>query len=267
MKAVRIAALAIATLIAVLSTVGSVLPQFDYGRQDRRNTSSGASREHWLGTDALGRDRLARVLHGTRVSLSLAPAAAALSLLIAMGLGAVPGFIGGASEGSAKKIINLMLSVPWLFLLLIIRALLPLNTSPMASATITFAMLGLLGWGVPARILMARARGLRESEFVLLARAAGVSRWRLLKVQIAPHLGPVLLAQFWIAVPVFVLAEANLSLLGLGVSEPMPSLGSLLREIETVLSIRGDICNFAALAVLLLVVGSLQLAFCRSEVS
>ena len=88
--------------------------------------------------------------------------------------------------------------------------------SPTASATVTFAMLGLLGWGVPARILMARSRGLRESEFVLLARGAGVSRWRLLRAHVVPNLAPVLLAQFWIAVPVFILAEANLSLLGLG---------------------------------------------------
>lgn len=114
---------------------------------------------------------------------------------------------------------------------------------------------------------MARSRGLRESEFVLLARGAGVSRWRLLRAHVVPNLALVLLAQFWIAVPVFILAEANLSLLGLGVSEPMPSLCSLLREMESVLSIRGDICNFAALAVLLLVVGSLQLAFYRSEMN
>ena len=100
-------------------------------------------------------------------------------------------------------------------------------------------MLGLLGWGVPARIMLARSRALRESEFVLLARATGVSSWRLLSVHVAPNLWPVMIAQFWIALPVFILAEANLSLLGLGVAEPLPSLGSLLREMESVLSIRG----------------------------
>lgn len=267
MRAVRTVALAIASFIALVSLGGSLLPRFDYSRQDREHFSVGPSRDHWLGTDAVGRDRWARLLHGTRVSLSLAPAAAGLSLLLAFVAGAVPGFAGGADERVAKMIIDLVLSVPWLFLLPMVRAMLPLNTSPAASATITFLMLGLLGWGVPARILLARSRRLRQSEFVLLARASGVPRWRLLCIHVMPNLWPVLVAQFWIAVPVFILAEANLSLLGLGVAEPLPSLGSLLRELETVLSIRGDVCNFAALFVLVLMVSSLQVAFVKHEVS
>lgn len=267
MKAVRVAALAVASLIALLSVLGSMLPQFDYCRQDRQNFSARPSPGHWLGTDALGRDRLARLLHGTRLSLTLAPAAAALSMMLAFLFGAVPGFAGGAGERIAKILIDLMLSIPWLFLLLMVRALLPLNTSPVVSATITFAMLGLLGWGVPARVMLARARALREAEFVLSARAAGISRSRLLSVHVAPNLLPVVAAQFWIAVPVFILAEANLSLLGLGVSEPMPSLGSLLVEIESFLSVRGDFCCFSALLVLLLFVGSLQVVVHGREVS
>ncbi len=258
MKALRLTALIVASLIALLSVVGSLLPRFDYIRQDREHFSSGPTAEHWLGTDALGRDRLSRLLHGTRVSVSLAPAAAGLSMLLAFVFGAMPGFRGGLAERAAKAAIDLMLSIPWLFLLLMVRAVLPLNTSPSVSALTTFAMLGLLGWGVPARILLARARALRDSEFVLTARAAGISRRRLLWVGVAPNLRPVLLAQFWIALPVFILAEANLSLLGLGVGEPMPSLGSLLHDLESAISVRTDISNFAGLAVLLLVVGSLQ---------
>jgi ABC-type dipeptide/oligopeptide/nickel transport system permease subunit len=160
-----------------------------------------------------------------------------------------------------------MISIPWLFSLLIVRAVLPLNVPPLVSAAISFLMLGLLGWGVPARILLARSRQLRQSEFVLLARASGVSAGRLFFVHVMPNLWPVLVAQFWIAVPVFILAEANLSLLGLGVSEPLPSLGSLLRELDSVFSIRSDVCNFAALFVLVLIVSSLQIAFAKHEVS
>src|SRR3974390_315438 len=267
MKAVRITAVVLASLIVMLSLVGSLLPQFDYCLQDRQNFSAQPSPQHWLGTDALGRDRLARLLHGTRVSLLLAPAAAALSMVLAFLFGAVPGFAGGAGERIPKVLIDLMLSIPWLFLLLMVRALLPLNTSPVVSATITFAMLGLLGWGVPARVMLARARALREAEFVLSARAVGISRARLLSVHVAPNLLPVVAAQFWIAVPVFILAEANLSLLGLGVSEPVPSLGSLLVEMESFLSARGDFCCFAALLVLLLFVGSLQVVVHEREVS
>jgi peptide/nickel transport system permease protein len=267
MKAARTIAFTVATLIALLCFAGSVLPRFDYSRQDRANISSPPSSLHWLGTDTLGRDRLARLLHGARISLSLAPAAAGLSVLLAFVIGGYPGFAGGAVERAAKAIIDLVLSMPWLFLLLIVRAAIPLNTSPAASATITFLMLGLLGWGVPARIMLARSRRIRESEFVLLARAVGVSRVRLVCVHVMPNLLPVLVAQFWIAVPVFILAEANLSLLGLGVAEPLPSLGNLLRELESVLSLRADLWSFSALLMLVLIVSSLQVAFLRREVS
>jgi len=267
MKAVRATALAIGSFIALASFVGSMSPRFDYRRQDRDRISDGPSRDHWLGTDALGRDRLARLLHGTRVSLVLAPVAAGLSLMLALVLGAAPGFVGGVSERAAKFVIDLMLSVPWLFLLLMVRAMLPLNCSPTTSAVITFLMLGLLGWGLPARILLARAQKLRQSDFVLLARSNGVPPGRLLRIHVMPNLWPVLTAQFWIAVPVFILAEANLSLLGLGVQEPLPSLGSLLRELETVLSLRNDTCSFAALLVLVVMVSSLQVAFLKREVS
>lgn len=267
MKAMRTAALAVVFLLAAVSVGGSLLPRFDYVRQDRQSIGAGPSRQYWLGTDALGRDRFARLVHGTRISLMLAPAAAALSTLLALAIGAAPGLLGSSSERAAKILIDLVLSIPWLFLLLIVRALLPLNLSPRASVTTTFLMLGMLGWGVPARILMARARCLRQSDFVLFARCTGVSRWRLLCVHLLPNLWTVLLVQFLIAVPVFILAEANLSLLGLGVAEPLPSLGSLLRELETVLSIRGDLCSFASLAVLVLIVSGLQIAVSQCEVS
>ena len=145
--------------------------------------------------------------------------------------------------------------------------MLPLNVSPPTSAAITFLILGLLGWAIPARILMARSRRLRQCEFVLLARASGLPRSRLFCVHVMPSLRPVLVAQFWIAVPVCILAEANLSLLGLGVAEPLPSLGSLLRELETVLSFKHDLCSYAALLVLVLLVGSLQIVFAKYEVS
>ncbi len=267
MRAIRITAIVVASLLALLSVAGSLSQRYNYERQDREHCAQGPSTAHWLGTDALGRDRLSRLLHGTRVSLTLAPLAAALSVLTALLVGVAPALAGGAVEQLAHGLIDLMLSVPWLFLLLMVRALLPLNTSPSASALATFLMLGLLGWGMPAKILLARTRRLRQSEFVLLARATGIPRRRLLQAHLMPNLWPVLLAQFWISVPVFILAEANLSLLGLGVSEPLPSLGSLLREMESVLSLRGDLCNFAALLVLVLLVSSLQIGFSTREVA
>ncbi len=265
MKTLRRVAMTAIVTIALGCTTGSFLPRFDYAHQDREHVNEGASREHWLGTDELGRDRFSRLLHGARLSLVLAPAAATLSMLLALAIGAATGFVGGLSARAAKTLIDLFLSVPWLFLLLMVRAMLPLNTSPAESAAITFLVLGLLGWAAPARILQARACRLREAQFILLARASGVAHWRLLWQHLAPNLRPVLLAQFWIAVPIFILSEANLSLLGLGVSEPLPSLGSLLREMETVLTLGGDVCRFSALILLVVIMSSLQLAVHQRE--
>jgi ABC-type dipeptide/oligopeptide/nickel transport system permease subunit len=267
MKIARSIAVIVISAIALLSVTASLFPSIDYSHQNRYHISAGPSADHWLGTDALGRDRLSRMLYGTRLSLSLAPAAAGLTLLLAFGFGAVPAFLGGPTERVAKATIDLMLSLPWLFLLLIARALLPLNTSPLGSAVVTFFMLGLLGWGLPARVLQARASHLRHADFALSARAAGISQARLLRVHLLPNLRPLLLTQFWIAVPVFVLAEANLSLLGLGVSEPLPSLGSLLREMESGMSLGLDLCSIAPLFLLLLLVGSSQIAFHTTEVN
>lgn len=266
MKRLRLAAAILACVLVLISVAGSFVPRFDYARQDREHVGSRPSSGHWLGTDDLGRDRFARLLQGTRISILLAPSAAVVSMLLAFAIGAVPGFAGGFAERAAVTAIDLVLSIPWLFLLLIVRAMLPLNTSPAASVTITFLVLGLLGWAAPARILLARARSVRQAEFIILARSTGIAPYRLLYRHVIPNLRPILLAQFWISVPIFILSEANLSILGLGVAEPLPSLGSLLRELETVLSLRADICRFAPLVMLVVIVSSLQIAVSGREV-
>jgi ABC-type dipeptide/oligopeptide/nickel transport system permease subunit len=107
---------------------------------------------------------------------------------------------------------------------------------------------------------------LRDSDFVLQARAGGCTHWRLICRQLVPNVMPVLAAQFWVAVPVFILAEATLGMLGLGVSEPLPSWGSMLREIEGANAWREP--WIAAPAVLLAaVVGSFQLVLPRQDYS
>jgi peptide/nickel transport system permease protein len=153
---------------------------------------------------------------------------------------------------------DLFLSLPWFFLLLTVRAALPLNAAPLVSVMITFMLLGLLGWAGPARVIRAGVRSRRDAEFVLQARACGVRGFRLLFVHVLPNLKPVLYAQFLISVPVFILAEANLGLLGLGVAEPLPSWGGLLRELENYPAVLENPWMLAPLVLLILVVGSLQ---------
>jgi len=146
-----------------------------------------------------------------------------------------------------------------------VRALLPLNVSPILSVLITFAMLGCLGWAGAARIICADARALAQSDFILLARASGSTDLRLLWRHLMPNLKPVLFAQFWISVPVFILTEANLGILGLGVVEPLPSWGSLLRELESFSTISGQAWQLVPLILFILVVSSFHLVLTKEE--
>jgi len=253
--------------LVVLASLGAGLwAPADYAMQFREAPNSPPSHQHLLGTDELGRDRFSRVLYGTRVSLLMAPAAALLSTLLAALVGGVAGSLGGRWERAAMAATDLFLSMPWLFLLLAVRAMLPLNVSPISSIAVTFLLLGLLGWAASARVLCAGARSLRDSDFVLQARACGQRGPRLLAIHVMPNLKPVLLAQFWISIPVFIISEANLGILGLGVSEPLPSWGSLLRELESFTSLGFEAWKLVPLALLVLVVSSLQIILSGDEV-
>jgi peptide/nickel transport system permease protein len=252
-------------LVVCVSLSANWLAPAGYARQYREAADAPPSHQHWLGTDEIGRDRFARVLYGTRISLLLAPAAALLSTLIAALVGGLAGYLGGAWARGAMAVTDLFLSLPWLFLLITVRAVMPLNVSPLLSVVVTFVMLGLLGWTSAARVLCTTAGSLRASDFVRQARASGVRGARLFWVHVLPNLKPVLLAQFWISIPVFILSEANLGILGLGVAEPMPSWGSLLKELEGLVSVGEEPWKFVPLLLLVAVVTSFQLVLSKQE--
>jgi peptide/nickel transport system permease protein len=266
MKWMRGAAIGFLAVVFAASVGANCFAPDSYAQQFRDMPDAAPSSQHWLGTDDLGRDRYSRLLYGTRISLLLAPAAALLSTVLAAAIGGAAGFAGGWLEGGVLAATDLFLSLPWLFLLIMVRALLPLNVSPLASVGITFALLGCLGWAAAARVVCADARALRDSDVVLLARATGSSGPRLLWRHVIPNLRPVLLAQFWISIPVFILTEANLGILGLGVAEPLPSWGSLLRELEGFSSYAAQPWLFAPLVLLVLTVSSFHVALNRREV-
>src|ERR1700683_430070 len=169
----------ILALVLCASVAANWLAPAGYARQYREATDAPPSRTHWLGTDEMGRDRFARVLYGTRISLLLAPAAALLSTLMAALIGGLAGYLGGIWARIAMAVTDLFLSLPWLFLLITARALMPLNVSPLVSVLVTFMLLGLLGWTAAASVLCTTAGSLRTSDFVRQARAAGLPGQRL----------------------------------------------------------------------------------------
>jgi peptide/nickel transport system permease protein len=266
MKAVRIAA-ALVLLAAAFSAVGArwiapAGPEYQF----RETPDAGPSAQHLLGTDELGRDRFARLVYGTRISLALAPLAALLTTALAALLGGLAGCFGGWTERGCMFLADLVLSFPSLFLLITVRAALPLNISPEASAVVTFVLLGLLGWAASARVVCAGTKSLMQSDFVWNARAAGFSGFNLVRLHLLPNLRGPLLAQFWISIPIFIIAEANLSAMGLGVPEPLPSLGGLLREIQSLVMLRPEPWRFVPVLVLVLVVISFEVLLNKQEV-
>ncbi len=265
MRIWRRVACAVLLLVVGVSLAANWLAPAGYAKQYREEADSSPSHAHWLGTDEIGRDRFARVLYGTRISLLLAPAAALLSTLMAALVGGLAGYLGGGWARAAMAMTDLFLSLPWLFLLITVRALMPLNVSPVVSVLVTFLMLGLLGWTSAARVLCATASSLRDSDFVRQARASGIRGARLFWMHVLPNLKPVLYAQFWISIPVFILSEANLGILGLGVAEPMPSWGSLLKELEGIVSVGEQTWKFVPLLLLVIVVTSFQLVLSKQE--
>jgi len=126
----RCVACGVLLLVVSASLAAGWLAPAGYSKQYREAADAAPSRQHWLGTDDIGRDRFARVLYGTRISLLLAPAAALLSTLMAAFVGGLAGYVGGGWARAAMAVTDLFLSLPWLFLLITVRALMPLNVSP-----------------------------------------------------------------------------------------------------------------------------------------
>jgi ABC-type dipeptide/oligopeptide/nickel transport system permease subunit len=257
MSILRFLPAAILGVILIAAAWPQAFTSIPYDRQFRDFPNAPISRQFPLGTDELGRDRLSRLLYGTRISLLAAPAAALLSTLLAAFAGGLAGYFGGWWDKSAAVLLDLMLSMPWLFLLIIVRALLPLNVPSTLSLLVTFGLIGLLGWPPAARVVRAGCRDLRQSDLVMQARACGLTRGRILVRHVLPNVKPLLIAQFWAAIPLYILAEANLGLLGLGVADPLPSWGNLLRPLESGFVPAAG--AWAPLVLMLIVVGCLYL--------
>lgn len=256
----RLRGFALALLLGIFAAslaAGWLVPSAS-DEQYRDAPNAQPSRRYPLGTDDLGRDRFARLLHGTRISLLVAPAAALLCTLIAALVGGVAGYCGGWLDWVLTRISDLFVALPWFFLFLTVRAMLPLNVAPMMSLILTFVLMGVLSWASAARVVRAGMRSLRNSDFVIQARASGAPPARIVLLHVLPNLKPILFAQFWLAVPVFILTEAGLGLLGLGVAEPLPSWGNLMRELESADLVLSAPWTLAPVALLVVVMSCFQ---------
>jgi peptide/nickel transport system permease protein len=185
-----------------------------------------------LGSDGYGRDQLSRLLHGGRISLLAGLLAAAISHGLGLAIGTAAGFYGGKVDAALMRAVELFLSLPWLYLLFAVRAFLPLDMDPRHAFLAVVLVIGLVDWARPARLVRGVVLSAKERDYVLAARGFGASDRHLLARHVLPEAGGVVLTQAALAVPVYVLAEVTLSFLGLGVGEPVPSLGNMLGALQ-----------------------------------
>jgi peptide/nickel transport system permease protein len=185
-----------------------------------------------MGTDLYGRDVFTRFLYGGQISLFAGLAATSLSLLFGTLLGTLAGFYGGWFDALTMRGAELFLALPWLYLLFAIRAFLPLTLSGGQAFLLLIAVIGLVGWVRPAKLIRSVVLSTRERHYVLAARLFGGSNAYLMQRHILPETYSVILTQAALLVPQFVLAEVVLSFLGLGVAEPTPSWGNMLSTLQ-----------------------------------
>lgn len=179
---------------------------------------------HILGTDHLGRDQLIRLLYGGRVSLAIAYSASFMTILIGVALGLIAGYYGGRIDDLITWVITTLSSVPALFLLLIAAAF----WTP--SAELLIIILALLGWIGTCRLVRGEVLSLKEHEYVLAARAVGVSNFRLLANHVLPNVLPIVIVTMTIIAGNLILIESGLSFLGVGVQAPTPTWGNMLTD-------------------------------------
>lgn len=188
------------------------------------------SADHWLGTDALSRDLLSRILFGARLSLGISALAVVVATVVGTAWGAVAGYAGGWVDRVLMHVVDAGLSIPRILLLLGVVAL--WGTLSMTSLVL---LLGLTGWFGASRLVRAEVRATRERDFVAAARATGATPARLLVRHVLPHAMTPMLVAATLGVGQVVVVEAGLSFLGYGVAAPAASWGSLIRDGREVL--------------------------------
>lgn len=192
----------------------------------------GQGRIFLWGSDAYGRDQFSRFLYGGQISVVAGLLAALLSLSIGAALGTLSGYYARWVDEIIMRGAELFLALPWLYFLFAVRAFLPLHVSPTQALMLLVAVIGIVGWARPARLVRGIALSARERNFVLAARGFGATDGYILWRHILPQASSVLLTQGALLLPQYILAEVTLSFLGLGVGEPVPSWGNLLASLQ-----------------------------------
>ncbi|HEY2752963.1 ABC transporter permease [Phenylobacterium sp.] len=218
-----VAGMVVLGLLVVAAIAGPQLTPYAYDQVNKTDVwFAPLQNGHLIGTDALGRDLLARLLMGLRVSLAIGLVATFVSLIIGVAWGAVAGFIGGRLDEIMMRFVDVLYSLPFIFFVILLMVTFGSNF------ILIFVAIGAVEWLTMSRIVRGQTLTLKHKEFVEAARAAGLRRGGIIVRHIVPNLlGPVVV-YVTLTIPAVILAESFLSFLGLGVQPPMASLGTLI---------------------------------------
>ena len=218
-----VAGMAVLGLLVLAAIFGPYLTAYRYDEVNKSDVwFAPLQHGHLMGTDALGRDLLARLLVGLRVSLAIGFVATFVSLVIGVAWGAVAGFVGGRLDEAMMRFVDVLYSLPFIFFVILLMVTFGSNF------ILIFVAIGAVEWLTMSRIVRGQTLTLKHKEFVEAARAAGLGRGGIIARHIVPNLlGPVVV-YVTLTIPAVILAESFLSFLGLGVQPPMASLGTLI---------------------------------------
>ena len=220
-----VAAMTVLAVLVLAAVFGPLVTPYPYDQINKDDVWVAPFRgAHLLGTDSLGRDLLARLLVGLRVSLAIGVVATTVSLVIGVTWGAVAGYVGGRLDELMMRIVDVLYSLPFIFFVILLMAEFGRNF------VLIFVAIGLVEWLTMARIVRGQTLSLKHKEFIEAARAAGLTAPAIVARHIVPNLlGPVVV-YVTLTIPSVILAESFLSFLGLGVQEPLTSLGVLISK-------------------------------------
>jgi oligopeptide transport system permease protein len=223
-----VASMAVLGTLLLASLVGPALSAYALDQVDWSlsplSTPPDLASGHWFGTDSNGRDLFVRVWRGTQVSLLVALLATAVSLVIGVAWGATAGYLGGRVDGWMMRFVDVLYALPYMFFVIILTVVFG------RSLFLIFLAIGAVGWLTMARIVRGQALALRNRAFVDAAVTLGLPAHRIIARHIVPNVLGVVIVYATLTVPQVILFESFLSFLGLGVQEPLTSLGRLVAE-------------------------------------
>ncbi|MEE9281449.1 MAG: ABC transporter permease [Myxococcota bacterium] len=248
----------VAALIT-LALLGDGVSGYAFDLQDTLHSLETVTREHWMGTDALGRDQFARIAEGARISLLVAVGSTLIAVAIGIVYGGISGYVGGRLDGWMMRSVDVVYSLPDILVIVLLTEVLQGSMAGVPDlyrrVLALVLALGVVGWVAVARLVRGLVLQAREEAWVEAARATGVRGGRLLVRHILPNIAGPILVTATFRIPAAILTESTLSFIGLGIQPPFSSWGVLANDGFTAMRSYPHLILFPSLAILVTLLG------------